>query len=110
MLWAEHHRSPAQVFDESASVAVASWFDDAGATACGTHLSNGYAHLPGSGWDCGARVRFCYRDRCVVGVREDSGPYVAGRDFDLTPSLKAALGCTDLCGEEGTGTLYWRRL
>ena len=27
----------------------------------------------------------------------DRGPYIAGREFDLSPRVKAALGCTDLC-------------
>src|SRR5207248_1548233 len=27
----------------------------------------------------------------------DRGPYVAGRELDLSPRVKAALGCTDLC-------------
>jgi hypothetical protein len=85
--------------------ALASWFNDGvEATACGTHVTNGFAHLPEAGWACGAKVRFCYRKRCVTGVREDSGPYVASRTFDLTPSLKADLGCSDLCH------LRWRRL
>lgn len=74
--------------------AIASWFDDSGATACGTHSPVGFAHLPPM--RCGTRVRFCAR-RCVTGIREDAGPYVAGREFDLTPGLKAALGCSDLC-------------
>lgn len=88
---------------------VASWFNDTGPTACGIHIIYGYAHLPGRGWPCRARVRFCYRHRYVIGEREDSGPYVPGRLFDLSPGLKAALGCTDLCGLEGPA-LYWLRL
>jgi len=27
----------------------------------------------------------------------DRGPYIAGRELDLSPRVKAALGCTDLC-------------
>jgi rare lipoprotein A (peptidoglycan hydrolase) len=27
----------------------------------------------------------------------DRGPYIAGREFDLSPRVKAELGCTDLC-------------
>jgi hypothetical protein len=83
--------------------ATASWFSDAGLTACPAgngrtmHVFNGYAHLPERGWPCGQRVRFCYRSRCVIGRREDSGPYVAGRLFDLTASLKESLRCPDLC-------------
>lgn len=90
--------------------ATASWFDDSGLTACqdgqgGTlHLPYGYAHLPQAGWSCGTRVKFCYLGRCVIGEREDSGPYVPGRLFDLTERLKRALHCEDLCH------LHWRRL
>lgn len=84
--------------------ALASWFDDAGSTACGTHATNGFAHLPEAGWSCGTRVRFCYGSRCVTGMREDSGPYIEGRTFDLTPSLRNALVCPGLCH------LRWRRL
>lgn len=105
VIWGRHHRVAARM-----QRATASWFSDAGLTACqaaggGTlHLAHGYAHLPGAGWDCGTRVLFYYQGRSVVGEREDSGPYVEGRLFDLTPGLKAALGCSDLCH------LHWRRL
>ena len=27
----------------------------------------------------------------------DRGPYIAGRELDLSPIVKSALGCTDLC-------------
>lgn len=84
--------------------ALASWFNDAGPIACKDHVDNGFAHLPEAGWPCGAKVRFCHYGRCVIGEREDSGPYVTGRTFDLTPSLKASLGCPDLCH------LKWSRL
>lgn len=91
------------------NVAVASWYNDAiEGTACGYHLSNGYAQgIDGvllDYWPCGTRTEFCYEGRCVIGTRQDSGPYIAGRTFDLTPSLKAHLGCSDLCH------LKWRRL
>jgi rare lipoprotein A (peptidoglycan hydrolase) len=76
--------------------ALASWYDDAGTTASGTHYTLGFAALIfGSQW--GHRVRFCYRGRCVVGQLDDHGPYIAGRLFDLGPALKATLGCPDLC-------------
>lgn len=76
---------------------IASWFDDTGPVACAAHAFYGYAHLPGPAWPCGARVLFCYEHHCVFGYREDSGPYVPGRLFDLNAHLKEALGCTDLC-------------
>ena len=76
--------------------ALASWYDDSGSTASGVHYPLGYASLMfGSAW--GHRVTFCYGRRCVIGRLDDHGPYVGGRAFDLNGSLKAALGCPDLC-------------
>ena len=54
------------------------------------HLSFASLTVP-----CGARVRFCVRGRCVVAVRRDSGPYVAGRTFDLNIGVVRALGFRD---------------
>jgi len=77
-------------------VALASWYDDTGATASGRHYPHGFASLMfGSQW--GRRVRFCYRGRCAVGRLDDHGPYVSGRGFDLNASLRYALRCPDLC-------------
>lgn len=77
-------------------VALASWYDDAGATASGAHYTYGFAALIfGSDW--GHRVRFCHLGRCVVGRLDDHGPYVGGRTFDLNSALRAALRCPDLC-------------
>lgn len=61
--------------------------------ACGGVLSTstwGVAHkyLP-----CGTRVRMCYR-KCVTVVVKDRGPFVAGRDFDLTFPVVKAVGAT----------------
>jgi hypothetical protein len=76
--------------------ALASWYYDAGTTASGWHAGMGFASLMfGSRW--GHRVRFCYGRRCVIGELDDHGPYVVGRAFDLSPRLRAALACPDLC-------------
>jgi rare lipoprotein A len=40
---------------------------------------------------CGTRIHICYY-RCVVTTVIDRGPYVAGRDFDLTYPVKQAIG------------------
>lgn len=81
-------------------VALASWYDDAGATASGRHYTYGFAALIfGSDW--GHRVRMCHLGRCAVGRLDDHGPYVGGRTFDLNPALRDALGCPDLC------TVHW---
>jgi rare lipoprotein A (peptidoglycan hydrolase) len=40
---------------------------------------------------CGSRVKFRYRRRTVTVRVVDRGPYVAGRDFDLTAATRARL-------------------
>jgi hypothetical protein len=95
------------------STAVASYYNYEG-TACGGWNQLGFAQgiygVVRVYWPCGTRARFCYLSRCVIGVRQDSGPFVGGRTFDFSPGLKAALGCPDICGEPGSSPLYWRRL
>lgn len=84
------------------------YYDGVESTECGYHLYNGYAQgidgVLSEYWSCGTRTEFCYNDHCVIGTRQDSGPYIYGRTFDLTPSLKANLRCPDIC------KLKWRRL
>ena len=76
--------------------ALASWYGLAGTGACGLDAQSGlrFASLI---VPCGARVLFCYRDRCATGTRADSGPFVSGRSFDLNANLRAAIACPDLC-------------
>ncbi len=68
---------------------VASWYEDAGGTACGFHANFGVANrdLP-----CGTQVTFRYNGRTVTAVVDDRGPFVAGRDWDLNQNTAAALG------------------
>ncbi len=66
-------------------------------TACGqlmTTTLQGVAHrtLP-----CGTVVRLSYGDRSVAVPVVDRGPFIAGREFDLTYATKVSLGCPDLC-------------
>jgi len=68
---------------------VASWYVDAGTTACGFHARYGVANLS---LPCGARVRLSYRGRSVTAVVDDRGPYVGGREWDLNQNTAAALG------------------
>jgi rare lipoprotein A len=68
--------------------AVASWYDDAGSTACGFHARYGVANLS---LPCGARVSFSYGGRTVTATVDDRGPYVAGRTWDLNQNTAAAL-------------------
>lgn len=58
---------------------------------------------------CGARVEFCAGGRCVTALRTDSGPYVAGRSFDLALGTVRALGFGS-AREFGVRTLRWRRV
>jgi Lytic transglycolase len=68
---------------------LASWYEDAGNTACGFHAGNGVASpdLP-----CGTKVTFAYHGRVVTAVVDDRGPFVPGRTFDLNQNTAAALG------------------
>ena len=79
-------------------MAGASWYSGGGTTACGGSVSGlGVANktLP-----CGTMVTLRYNGRSVRVPVIDRGPYVAGRDYDLTPATKAALGFGD------TGTVW----
>ena len=69
--------------------AGASWYDDGGGTACGFHATMGVANktLP-----CGTKVKLRYHGRTVTVPVIDRGPYVAGRDYDLTTAVKEKLG------------------
>jgi hypothetical protein len=46
---------------------------------------------------CGTMVTLTHGTNTVSAPVVDRGPYVAGRELDLSPAVKAALGCTDLC-------------
>ena len=68
---------------------IASWYNDAGNTACGFHAFYGVANtsLP-----CGTKVTFRHGGREVTATVDDRGPYVGGRTWDLNQNLAAALG------------------
>ena len=68
---------------------VASWYEDAGNTACGFHATYGVANktLP-----CGTKVTLSYGGRSVVATVDDRGPYVYGRSFDLNQNTARYLG------------------
>jgi hypothetical protein len=68
---------------------VASWYDDAGATASGFHAYYGVANrdLP-----FGTQVTISYGGHTVTATVDDRGPFVGGRDWDLNQNVAAALG------------------
>jgi hypothetical protein len=46
---------------------------------------------------CGTMLVLTYGRNTITVPVVDRGPYIAGRELDLSPRVKAALGCTDLC-------------
>jgi rare lipoprotein A len=89
-------RAGVTVFTES----VASWYTDAGNTACGFHATYGVANrsLP-----CGSKVTFHYAGRTVNAVVDDRGPFVGGREWDLNQNTASALSFG------GVGTVWSSR-
>ena len=85
-----HTRGKVTVYRASA----ASWYGPGfigGRTACGTTLSAGTLGVANKTLPCGARVTFHYHGHTVTARVVDRGPYVSGRDWDLTPAVKARL-------------------
>jgi rare lipoprotein A len=60
--------------------------------ACGGRLAAGTLGVAHKTLPCGTKVTLHYRGRTVRVPVIDRGPYVAGRDFDLTAATKAKLG------------------
>ena len=46
---------------------------------------------------CGTMLILTHGANTITVPVVDRGPYVAGREIDMSPRIKAALGCTDLC-------------
>jgi peptidoglycan lytic transglycosylase len=67
-----------------------------GALACGGTLQPGTLGVASTTLPCGTRVRLRYRGRSITVPVVDRGPYVGGRDFDLTAATRARLGFPDL--------------
>lgn len=86
-----HTRGGVTVYRSS----FASWYGPGfmgGRTACGGTLSAGTLGVANKSLPCGSRVRFYYHGRSVTARVVDRGPFVAGREWDLTPAVKARLG------------------
>ena len=62
-----------------------------GALACGGTLQPGTLGVANRTLPCGSKVRLRYRGRTVTVPVVDRGPYVGGRDFDLTAATRARL-------------------
>ena len=75
---------------------VASWYGPGGTTACGETLGAGTQGVASRTLPCGRLVTLRYRNRSVRVPVIDRGPYVAGREYDLTYATKLALGAGDV--------------
>lgn len=62
------------------------------ALACGGTLTPSKLGVANKTLPCGTRVTLRYRGRSVTVPVIDRGPYVAGREFDLTSATRARLG------------------
>ena len=60
--------------------------------ACGGTLMPGTLGVANKTLPCGTKVKLRYRGRSVTVPVIDRGPYVAGRDYDLTEATKERLG------------------
>jgi rare lipoprotein A len=81
-------------------VAVASWYGGGGSLACGGLLTSSTMGVANKTLPCGTLVTLRYDGRSVRVPVVDRGPYVAGREFDLTEATKIALGF------EGVGEVW----
>jgi peptidoglycan lytic transglycosylase len=76
-------------------VAEASWYGGGGTLACGGALTSSTLGVANKTLPCGTLVTLRYGGRSVRVPVVDRGPYVAGREFDLTEATKQALGFGD---------------
>lgn len=78
----------------------ASWYGGGGALACGGSLTSATMGIASRTLPCGTLVTLRFAGRSVRVPVIDRGPFVAGREFDLTEATKQALGFGD------TGALW----
>ncbi|HUN79204.1 MAG TPA: septal ring lytic transglycosylase RlpA family protein [Solirubrobacteraceae bacterium] len=78
----------------------ASWYGGGGSMACGGWLTSSTLGVANKTLPCGTLVRLRYDGRTVRVPVVDRGPYVAGREYDLTEATKQALGF------EGVGVIW----
>lgn len=76
-------------------LADASWYGGGGGLACGGSLSSSTLGVANKTLPCGTLVTLRYGGRSIRVPVVDRGPYVAGREFDLTEATRNALGFGD---------------
>jgi rare lipoprotein A len=84
-------------------LAGASWYGGGGGLACGGRLTASTMGVANKTLPCGTLITLRYGGRSVRIPVVDRGPYVAGREFDLTEATKRALGF------EGVGNVWSTR-
>ncbi len=84
-------------------LADASWYGGGGSLACGGELTSSTMGVANKTLPCGTLVTLRYGGRTVRVPVVDRGPYVEGREFDLTEATKRALGF------EGVGEVWSTR-
>jgi hypothetical protein len=84
-------------------LAGASWYGGGGGLACGGYLTSATMGVANKTLPCGTFVTLRYGPRSVRVPVIDRGPYVPGRDFDLTEATKRALDF------EGVGEVWSSR-
>jgi rare lipoprotein A (peptidoglycan hydrolase) len=93
--WSSEPRSGTQV-------SVASVFTDYGlGLACGGVLGRAQLGVAHKTAPCGTLITFTYAGRSLTVPVIDRGPYIAGREWDLTGATAAALGFP------GLGPIQW---
>jgi peptidoglycan lytic transglycosylase len=81
----------------------ASWYGGGGSLACGGWLTSATLGVANKTLPCGTLVTLRYDGHTVRVPVIDRGPYVAGREYDLTEATKRALGF------EGVGEVWATR-
>jgi rare lipoprotein A len=76
-------------------LAEASWYGGGGGLACGGELTSTTMGVANKTLPCGTQVTLRYGKRTVRVRVIDRGPYVAGREYDLTEATRRALGFGD---------------
>ena len=73
-------------------LAEASWYGGGGGLACGGELTGSTIGVANKTLPCGTLLTLRYDGRSLQVRVIDRGPYVEGREFDLTEATKRALG------------------
>jgi rare lipoprotein A len=104
-----HHRKARPMMSAVASEYGRGDGSTGGEFACGGTYTPGTVAVANRSLPCGTRLFMCFR-RCAVVPIRDRGPFVPGRDFDLTDGAADATGAPwpAVLGEDGVPPLRWR--